>query len=72
MDLGGASDSDSEKPSKLESDSDDVPGPAETPANGSAPPSEDAEMIERGEPLPQQPGLEIRDRQIHIRGVGLF
>ncbi len=29
-------------------------------------------MIERGELLPLQPGLEIHDRQIHIRGVGLF
>ncbi len=72
LDLGGESDSNLEEPSKLESASDDVPGPAETPANDSAPPSEDVEMIKQGEPLPPQPGLEICDRQIHIRGVGLF
>ncbi len=44
----------------------------ETLANRLAPSFEDMEMIERGEPRPPQPGLEVSDCHIRIREVGLF
>ncbi len=50
----------------------EAPGPVETPVCDPAPPPEDVEMSERGEPLPKQPGLKISDRHIQIREVGLF
>ncbi len=68
----GDSDSDLEESPTRESVPAEVSDPVEVPAHNPAPPSEDVEMSERGEPLPKQPGLKISERHIQIREVGLF
>ncbi len=46
--------------------------PAGTPARESAPDSEEVEMEEKGEPLHGQPGLQIEEKKIQIKDIGLF
>ncbi len=50
----------------------EAPSPAETPAHSLVSPPEEVEMSQQGEPLPNQPGLEIGERCVQIKAVGLF
>ncbi len=68
----GDSDSDSEEPPKEESTPAVTTAPAGTPAREPALVSEEVEMEERGEPLPDQPGLQIEEKRIQIKDIGLF
>ncbi len=68
----GDSDSDSEEPPKKESTPAVTTIPAKTPACELAPASDDVEMEEKGEPLHDQPGLQIEEKKIQIKDIGLF
>ncbi len=69
----GDSDSDSEEPPKKKEDNPAAPAaPAGTPAQESIPTTEEVEMEEKGEPLHDQPGLQIEEKKIQIRDIGLF
>ncbi len=68
----GDSDSDSEEPPKKESTPAVTTNPTITLACEPAPASDDVEMEEKGEPLHDQPGLQIEERKIRIQDVGLF
>ncbi len=66
------SDSDTEEPPTWKSVPTKAVDPAKTPAHDPILTPDDAEMDERGEPLPAQPGLRIGERRIQIDGVGHF
>ncbi len=68
----GDSDSDSEEPPKEESTSAVATIPAGTPAWEPAPVSEEVEMEKTGEPLHDQPGLQIKEKRIQTKDIGLF
>ncbi len=68
----GDSDSDPEEPPLEESTPAAPTAPAGTPAREPASVSEEVEMEEKGEPLHDQPGLQIEEKRIQIRDIGLF
>ncbi len=67
----GDSDSDSEESPKEESAPAVPTAPVGTPARESAPDSEEVEMEEKGE-LHNQPGLQVEEKKIQIKDIGLF
>ncbi len=72
MELGKESDSDLETPPAGATNS-SAPASATSPAGSLTLPSEGVKRPEdRGAPLPQQPGLEVEERYIKIKGVGVF
>ncbi len=68
----GDSDSDSEEPPMKKSTPAATTNPMEVPAHGSISTPDEVEMEERGEPLHEQPGLQIGERRVQIKDVGLF
>ena len=68
----GDSDSDPEEPRQQECTPAAPTAPVGTPAREPAPVSEEVEMEEKGEPLHHQPGLQIEEKRIQIRDIGLF
>ena len=68
----GDSDSDSEDPPQREGTPTETTDPVGMPARGPTSTPNEVEMEERREPLPKQPGLQIGERRIQIKDVGLF
>ncbi len=68
----GDSDSGPEEPPKEEDTPAAPAAPAGTPTREPAPVSEEVEMEETGEPLHDQPGLQIEERKVQIKDIGLF
>ncbi len=68
----GESDSDSEEPPKQKDAPAGLTRDADTPASKPVSTPDDIEMEEKGEPLHDQPGLQIEEKKIQIKDIGLF
>ncbi len=68
----GDSDSDSEEPPKKENTLAEATNPVKTPAGKPTSTPDEVEIEEKGEPLYDQPGLQIEERKMQIKDIGLF
>ncbi len=68
----GDSVSNSEEPPKKENTPAETTNPAKTPPCKPTSIPDDVEMEEKGEPLHDQPRLQIEERKIQIKDIGLF